>query len=958
MKNLWIGLIVAMAALIVCGCAMAETTGTCGEDLKWTLTDDGVLTISGTGSMPDYDTVLLKSNDLITTAPWGAAMDRVVIEEGVTSIGSSAFHGCSSLTGIIIPDSVTSIGGSAFNGCSSLTNITIPDSVTVIGKAAFLGCSSLTVVKIPAGVTHIESQTFEGCEKMISVDIPDGVTSIGYNAFGGCISLASVTIPDSVTDTEGAFEFCKNLKEIHVSDTHSTLAKKEGVLFSKDGSVLVLFPAGSTIAAYTIPEGVTRIASDAFSNCKSLNSIRLPDTVQEIGSGAFSGCSGLSVIVIPKSVTGIGYAAFEDCSSLPEIVIPEGVTGIGSSTFWNCSSLTDFTIPPAVTEISQFAFYGCKALEHITIPYGVTKIEDDAFKYCSALRTVDYTGSIEQWNDIAIGTGNKCLTDANIVCSNNGGVAFIASGRRSLDISWTLDEAGTLTIRGSGRMYSFGQSWDEHSSLIKNVVIKDGITDIDKGAFANCGSLVSVIIPDSVTEIGSVAFAGCSGLAAVTIPDSVTQIGYHAFEDCTGLTAVTIPDSVTEIGSGAFQDCSGLTAVTIPDGMTKIEDDLFDGCSGLVSVTIPAGVAEIGYHAFKDCTALRDVTVLGRSTAIHPEAFLNCRSLNRITGTGGDVPERNREFAVQRNTKRFGIIFALLMLANAAGAGLIIYANLGYYHFLSSRHRYSKPAVLIGIVLCLGTLTAAWWSLTSDQIDPKFITKQAVHVPLGFGSLAAMAVLFYGIRQLFRKTKRPVPVRNVISEKDEQDVLDAFADVFTRIRSWCDELSAALEDAVRREGGQLRLTRRYVGKLAPRVLQNARLSRLTGIDPIYLNNSVSGYNLIGPVGGPGRIRLMIAGLAEGADMAVRMFRSFDPETKDKALRGMVLFYDDLMNEQVGQASTPESNADQIALCMSHYLDVLPVRIYFMLNNFRIQQGFSFWSRINLGEETQKILRHD
>ena len=668
----------------------------------------------------------------------------------------------------------------------------------------------------------------------------------------------------------------------------------------------------------------------------AVRTVEIKGSLTTVGKYAFSDCSNLTSVLIPESVTDIGQYAFSNCGRLTSITIPEGVTRILDKAFYGCGGLTGISLPDSVRKIGSEAFSGCGSLTGITLPARLNSLGENVFYGCVNMTSVTIPDGIDSW-DFNAGAFVGCKSLERIIVSgSNPDLAVIDSMLLSADGRKLL-------------LYPPGLAAD-------SCRIPDGVTRIGNWAFAGCANLAAVTIPDSVTEIGSSAFRDCTGLTSVTVPDSVTEIEYSAFRDCTALTSVTIPDSVTRIFRGAFQGCSGLTAVTLPDGMTQIEDHLFDGCSGLVSATIPAGVTEIGYHAFKDCTALRDVTVLGRSTAIHREAFLNCRSLNGITGTGGDVPERNRELAVQRNTERFGIIFALLMLANVAGVVLIVFANLGYYHFQSSRHRYSKPSALIGLVLCLGSLTAAWWSLAGDQIDPNFIRRQSVNLPLIFSSFLTLFALIYGVRLLFRKTRKPVPVRNVITEKDEQDVLDAFADVFTRIRSWCDELSVALEDAVRREGGQSRLTLRYVGKLALRVLKNARLSRLTGIDPFYLNNSVSGNGLIGPMGGPGRIRLMIADLAEGADLAVRMFRSSDPETKDKALRGMVLFYDDLINHRVWKTSAPVSNADQIALCMSHYLDVLPVRIYFLLNDFRIEQGLRIGSDISLGEETQRILR--
>ena len=151
-------------------------SGTTGE-CTWTL-DGTVLTISGNGKMGKY---------YINKYPsWGLSITKVVIENGVTSIGSMAFADCKSLTSVTIPDSVTSIGYRAFCYCSSLTSITIPDSVTSIGYEAFFGCNSLTSVNIPDSVKSIGDQAFLGCNSLTSVNIPDGVISIGDGVFEGC----------------------------------------------------------------------------------------------------------------------------------------------------------------------------------------------------------------------------------------------------------------------------------------------------------------------------------------------------------------------------------------------------------------------------------------------------------------------------------------------------------------------------------------------------------------------------------------------------------------------------------------------------------------------------------------------------------------------------------------------------------------------------------------------------
>ena len=181
MKQLYLLLITLLVSLS----AYAEKSGICGDNLEWKLTDEGVLTITGTGEMQDW-------NDY--SSPWyeNESVKQVIIGDGVTTIGDNAFESCSSLTSITIPNSVTTIGDNAFESCSSLTSITIPNSVTTIGDYAFSYCRALT-----------------------SVIISNSVTTIGERTFANCYSLTSVTIPSSVTRIEdGAFSDCGNVKQI------------------------------------------------------------------------------------------------------------------------------------------------------------------------------------------------------------------------------------------------------------------------------------------------------------------------------------------------------------------------------------------------------------------------------------------------------------------------------------------------------------------------------------------------------------------------------------------------------------------------------------------------------------------------------------------------------------------------------------------------------------------------
>ena len=337
--------------------AHADKSGTCGENLTWTLMEStGTLTIEGSGAMEDFSSP--------SSVPWygdETKISNVVIGGGVTKIGKLAFSGCSGLTSITIPNSVTSIGEKAFLSCYGLTSVTIPNSVTSIDKSAFYGCFGLTSVTIPNSVTSIGEYAFHGCSGLTSVTICNSVTSIGMGAFSECSKLYHVII--QVTDFA---EFCSNTIVAHIRN----------VIYPSP-IIHLIDTEGNEIQVYVIPDGVTSIGSYAFYGC-SFNYVTIPNSVTSIGESAFYQCS-LRSVVIPSSVTSISDGAFSDCSYLSLVTIRNGVTSIGDNAFSSCSRLTSVTIPNSVTSIGESAFKKCFGLTSITIPNSVTRIGDQAF---------------------------------------------------------------------------------------------------------------------------------------------------------------------------------------------------------------------------------------------------------------------------------------------------------------------------------------------------------------------------------------------------------------------------------------------------------------------------------------------------------------------------------------------------------------------------------------------------
>ena len=270
-------------------------SGTCGENLIWELSEDGVLTISGEGKMYDYQSL---PDEIIVS---------VVIEPGVTSIGNYAFYDYDRLINITIPDSVTRIGDSAFSGCNKLTSIALPKSITEIHNSAFSGCSKLTNITLPEGITKISSGTFFDCESLTSITIPKNVNSIEGSAFSGCSKLTNIMLPEGITKiSDCTFYGCESLTSITIPNS----VRKIG-----DSA----FSGCSKLTTLTIPVGVTRISNGTFWGCESLSNITLPNAISEIDDYAFLGCNNLTSIAIPKSVTSIGSYAFDGCTALTDV---------------------------------------------------------------------------------------------------------------------------------------------------------------------------------------------------------------------------------------------------------------------------------------------------------------------------------------------------------------------------------------------------------------------------------------------------------------------------------------------------------------------------------------------------------------------------------------------------------------------------------------------------------------
>ncbi len=644
----------------------------CGDKLTWTLDSNGLLTIAGTGKMYDYYHFVFswigpeddedEVGRIVDDRPWGEQPKALVIENGVSSVGSAAFYYCKALKSVTLPDSITEIGDCAFYGCSALTSIVIPDSVTNAGGAVFYGCSALKNVVLGNGITSLpelsEEYGWEGEED----------THIWYYGFfEDCPALESVTLGlglKAATIRDG-LEAAGSLKSLTVAENNPYCMSSNNLLFDKEQTKLLFCPRGLA-GGCMIPDGVMSIGYIAFKDCSGLTNVTIPNCVTEIGNYAFKGCENLEevyyegqieqwdAITVGKGnaplteakiycsgvllvkiifeedfgennelhwsldeygqlvISGFGKIPdYSDSSKQPwkdyqekikGVSIEDGITSLGNRCFAFCFGLESVTIGNGVTKIGKYAFNRCYDLKNITIPDSVTSISGYAFCRCSSLTSITIPDGVTGIGDYTF---------------------YNCSRLTSVTIPDSVTSIGDAAFYGCSRLTS--------------VTIPDSVTEIGNYAFTNCGGLTSVTIPDSLTSIGDYVFSRCYNLKNITIPNSVTSIGGYAFCGCSSLTSVTIPDGVTSIGDSAFDGCSCLTSVTIGKGVTSIGDDAFYDCSCLTSVTIPDSVTSIGWYAFRGCSSLTNVTIGKGVTSIGDNAFHSCSSLTTITANSGNA---------------------------------------------------------------------------------------------------------------------------------------------------------------------------------------------------------------------------------------------------------------------------------------------------------------------------------
>ena len=396
------------------------------------------------------------------------ALTSIDIPPAVTALPDDAFNGCAALTTFAFTTNYVSIGKRCFKNCHALQGLDIPYTVKTIGEAAFEGCSfdsisipavavmaqvfpdtyeEIATLSVPSGCTQVAAFAFSNLTALASVDLPKTVKTLGTGAFYGCSGMAAVSIPEAVSVLpDDAFNGCSGLLDFEFTTNHVSIGKRcfkdcssmtdlsvsytvktigeaafeccsfDSITIPPCTSLAEVFPdTYRTIAAISVPYGVTSVARLAYTNFTSLTSIAIPVGVTEVGTNAFWGCVALSSVELPYTLKSLGANAFLMCTNVTSAVapmviplvrmfpetyhrtdftlqMPVGMTEICAGAFSNCFWMTTFEIPYTVTTIGANAFDGC-SFETIVVPERVSNVGAKAFANNDKLKAVKYLGN-------------------------------------------------------------------------------------------------------------------------------------------------------------------------------------------------------------------------------------------------------------------------------------------------------------------------------------------------------------------------------------------------------------------------------------------------------------------------------------------------------------------------------------------------------------------------------------
>lgn len=464
--------------------------------------------------------------------------------------------------------------GEKFEYCNWLTEVTISPRVKTIKERSFYRCKSLEKITIPEGVKKVEDWAFSGCVNLKEVNLPESLEKIGFDAFENS-KIESLYISKNLKEiANSSLENCKNLKHLEVNPENPYYTLHQGVLIDKRENCVVKCPNGDEFTKIEFPDTITNFDSDAFRNCKTLQTV-----------------------TIRKGITNISELFFENCENLEEVNFPDTVSAIGRKAFYNCKKLSKFTIPSQVRNIEELAFYNCKSLEGVFIPASLTNFQASSLVGCDSLTKIEIDSANTNYYKVDVFLiAKKHLMQYRI--QGNGCVYQHRDGPYS-DVLIGFERNMTDVVIPENVTTIADQVFSE--SQITSVTLANSVELIAMYAFRNCHNLTSITIGDGLQQINSEAFVGCENLKEINISPNnqhfILEDGMLLSKDKTKLyfvlpkDEIAVPSTVEEISGGAFSACNSEDIKIILPEKFKCTSNIFKGAKNCTFIV---------YDAFKE----------------------------------------------------------------------------------------------------------------------------------------------------------------------------------------------------------------------------------------------------------------------------------------------------------------------------------------------------------------------
>ncbi|NJB81272.1 hypothetical protein GGR97_000031 [Wenyingzhuangia aestuarii] len=507
-------------------------------------------------------------------------------------------------TDTAIQYTVTSIGSSAFEGCTSITTLTIPNSLTNIAENAFSNCIFLTTINSkPAVPISINANVFNNITiENIDLNVPVGTQSL-YEAAEVWKDFKTITEDESLS-----VQFITNgINYIVTNTVNKTVAVAKN---------------NSYVGAAVIPNSVV----DASSGIEY--------TVNSISNSAFLGNNNLTEITLPVSVTTIGENAFSGCVGLASIILPETITSIGNNAFVSCTNLSSISVKmlsPVIIEANVFTGVNIENI-NLNVPVG-TKSLYEAAEVWKNFKSIKEDDSISP--QFIVDGIKYIITDSvnhNVKVGSNTsfvGAAIIPSKVTNSDtfLEYSITSIGENAFMGSNGL--------------KSITIGSLITTIGKNAFKNSGLIGEIIIPNIITSIGEAAFSGCVDLTSIKIPESITNIEPYTFEGCTGLTNIVLPKALVTLKDFSFSSCTGLTSVSVKmEAPISINAAVFSNLNiAEIELKIPFATKTLYETApvWKDFKSITEDLELSESFTVDNINYVVINSSNKTVTVGNNT---------------------------------------------------------------------------------------------------------------------------------------------------------------------------------------------------------------------------------------------------------------------------------------------------------------------------------